>query len=193
MKEPGRILPCRTWDRCKSTAAPQEPTYQVGDTVYLEGHGLISWRRSACSMSSSVTRRWPILSSALRAREAGADALGGCQEQRIPARCEDRGHDPQLPGEDHGGGGPVLEEQMGEAGISTARFVHENGDVTFSFAEADRDAVEHILSAQREEDSFADVEKWAADYQRQTQTAIAALEPGQRRIVDAMQTAGFFL
>ena len=87
---------------------------------------------------------------------------------------------------------PILEEQMGKAGISTARFVHENGDVTFSFSEDDRDAVEHILSAQREEDPFADVEKWAADYLRQTQTAIAALEPGQRRIVDAMQTAGFF-
>ena len=80
----------------------------------------------------------------------------------------------------------MLEEQMGKAGISTARFVHENGDVTFSFSADDRDAVEHILSAQREENPFADVEKWAADYQRQTQTAIAALEPEQRRIVDAM-------
>ena len=43
-----------------------------------------------------------------------------------------------------------------------------------------------------EENPFADVDKWAADYQSQTETAIAALEPDQRRIVDAMQTAGFF-
>ena len=47
-------------------------------------------------------------------------------------------------------------------------------------------------TANKEENPFADVDKWAADYQSQTETAIAALEPEQRRIVDAMQTAGFF-
>ncbi len=46
--------------------------------------------------------------------------------------------------------------------------------------------------AVEEENPFADVDRWAADYQSQTETAIAALEPEQRRIVDAMQTAGFF-
>ena len=46
--------------------------------------------------------------------------------------------------------------------------------------------------AAEEETPFADVDRWAADYQGQTETAIAALEPEQRRIVDAMQTAGFF-
>ena len=46
--------------------------------------------------------------------------------------------------------------------------------------------------AAEEENPFADVDRWAADYQGQTETAIAALEPEQRRIVDAMQTAGFF-
>ncbi len=58
--------------------------------------------------------------------------------------------------------------------------------------EPDAEAAEHILSAQREENPFADAEKWVADYQSRTEAAIAALEPEQQRIVDAMRTAGFF-
>ncbi len=186
------ITPAAPGTDAKSTAAPQEPTYQVGDTVYLEDTAYIVEEIGLFDVQlRDPTLAYPVLRAESKERlerMLWADVRNNAFLPGAKIEVTTPNYRVRVTVEE----APVLEEQMGEAGISTARFVHENGDVTFSFAEADRDAVEHILSAQREEDSFADVEKWAADYQRQTQTAIAALEPGQRRIVDAMQTAGFF-
>ena len=186
------ITPAAPGTDAKSTAAPQEPTYQVGDTVYLEDTAYIVEEIGLFDVQlRDPTLAYPVLRAESKERlerMLWADVRNNAFLPGAKIEVTTPNYRVKVTAEE----APVLEEQMGEAGISTARFVHENGDVTFSFAEADRDAVEHILSAQREEDSFADVEKWAADYQRQTQTAIAALEPGQRRIVDAMQTAGFF-
>ena len=186
------ITPAAPGTDAKSTAAPQEPTYQVGDTVYLEDTAYIVEEIGLFDVQlRDPTLAYPVLRAESKERlerMLWADVRNNAFLPGAKIEVTTPNYRVKITAEE----APVLEEQMGEAGISTARFVHENGDVTFSFAEADRDAVEHILSAQREEDSFADVEKWAADYQRQTQTAIAALEPGQRRIVDAMQTAGFF-
>ena len=173
-------------------AAPQEPTYQVGDTVYLEDTAYIVEEIGLFDVQlRDPTLAYPVLRAESKERlerMLWADVRNNAFLPGAKIEVTTPNYRVKVTAEE----APVLEEQMGEAGISTARFVHENGDVTFSFAEADRDAVEHILSAQREEDSFADVDKWAADYQSQTETAIAALEPEQRRIVDAMQTAGFF-
>ena len=186
------ITPAAPGTDAKSTAAPQEPTYQVGDTVYLEDTAYIVEEIGLFDVQlRDPTLAYPVLRAESKERlerMLWADVRNNAFLPGAKIEVTTPNYRVRVTVEE----APVLEEQMGEAGISTARFVHENGDVTFSFAEADRDAVEHILSAQREEDPFADVEKWAADYQRQTQTAIAALEPGQRRIVDAMQTAGFF-
>ena len=186
------ITPAAPGTDAKSTAAPQEPTYQVGDTVYLEDTAYIVEEIGLFDVQlRDPTLAYPVLRAESKERlerMLWADVRNNAFLPGAKIEVTTPNYRVKVTAEE----APVLEEQMGEAGISTARFVHENGDVTFSFAEADRDAVEHILSAQREEDPFADVEKWAADYQRQTQTAIAALEPGQRRIVDAMQTAGFF-
>ena len=186
------ITPAAPGTDAKSTAAPQEPTYQVGDTVYLEDTAYIVEEIGLFDVQlRDPTLAYPVLRAESKERlerMLWADVRNNAFLPGAKIEVTTPNYRVKVTAEE----APILEEQMGKAGISTARFVHENGDVTFSFAEADRDAVEHILSAQREEDSFADVEKWAADYQRQTQTAIAALEPGQRRIVDAMQTAGFF-
>ena len=186
------ITPAVPGTDAKSTAAPQEPTYQVGDTVYLEDTAYIVEEIGLFDVQlRDPTLAYPVLRAESKERlerMLWADVRNNAFLPGAKIEVTTPNYRVKVTAEE----APILEEQMGKAGISTARFVHENGDVTFSFAEADRDAVEHILSAQREEDSFADVEKWAADYQRQTQTAIAALEPGQRRIVDAMQTAGFF-
>ena len=186
------ITPAAPGTDAKSTAAPQEPTYQVGDTVYLEDTAYIVEEIGLFDVQlRDPTLAYPVLRAESKERlerMLWADVRNNAFLPGAKIEVTTPNYRVKVTAEE----APVLEEQMGEAGISTARFVHENGDVTFSFAEADRDAVEHILSAQREEDPFADVEKWAADYQRQTQTAIAALEPEQRRIVDAMQTAGFF-
>ena len=186
------ITPAAPGTDAKSTAAPQEPTYQVGDTVYLEDTAYIVEEIGLFDVQlRDPTLAYPVLRAESKERlerMLWADVRNNAFLPGAKIEVTTPNYRVRVTVEE----APVLEEQMGEAGISTARFVHENGDITFSFAEADRDAVEHILSAQREEDPFADVEKWAADYQRQTQTAIAALEPGQRRIVDAMQTAGFF-
>ena len=186
------ITPAAPGTDAKSTAAPQEPTYQVGDTVYLEDTAYIVEEIGLFDVQlRDPTLAYPVLRAESKERlerMLWADVRNNAFLPGAKIEVTTPNYRVRVTVEE----APVLEEQMGEAGISTARFVHENGDVTFSFAEADRDAVEHILSAQREENPFADVEKWAADYQRQTQTAIAALEPGQRRIVDAMQTAGFF-
>ena len=46
---------------------------------------------------------------------------------------------------------PLLERFMADAGISAARFDHENGEVTFSFSAADRDAVENLIAKLRAE------------------------------------------
>ena len=186
------ITPAAPGTDAKSTAAPQEPTYQVGDTVYLEDTAYIVEEIGLFDVQlRDPTLAYPVLRAESKERlerMLWADVRNNAFLPGAKIEVTTPNYRVKVTAAE----APVLEEQMGKAGISTARFVHENGDVTFSFAEADRDAVEHILSAQREEDPFADVEKWAADYQRQTQTAIAALEPGQRRIVDAMQTAGFF-
>ena len=186
------ITPAAPGTDAKSTAAPQEPTYQVGDTVYLEDTAYIVEEIGLFDVQlRDPTLAYPVLRAESKERlerMLWADVRNNAFLPGAKIEVTTPNYRVKVTAEE----APILEEQMGKAGISTARFVHENGDVTFSFAEADRDAVEHILSAQREEDPFADVEKWAADYQRQTQTAIAALEPGQRRIVDAMQTAGFF-
>ena len=186
------ITPAAPGTDAKSTAAPQEPTYQVGDTVYLEDTAYIVEEIGLFDVQlRDPTLAYPVLRAESKERlerMLWADVRNNAFLPGAKIEVTTPNYRVKVTAEE----APVLEEQMGKAGISTARFVHENGDVTFSFSADDRDAVEHILSAQREENPFADVEKWAADYQRQTQTAIAALEPGQRRIVDAMQTAGFF-
>ena len=168
------------------------PTYQVGDTVYLEDTPYVVEEIGLFDVQfHDPAQLYPILRSESKERLERMLWADVRNNQFLPgAKIEvtTPNYRVKVTAEE----APILEEQMGEAGISTARFVHENGDVTFSFAEADRDAVEHILSAQRGDTPFADAEKWAADYQSRTETAIAALEPGQRRIVDAMQTAGFF-
>lgn len=168
------------------------PTYQVGDTVYLEDTPYVVEEIGLFDVQlRDPAQLYPILRSESKERLERMLWADVRNNQFLPgAKIEvtTPNYRVKVTAEE----APILEEQMGEAGISTARFVHENGDVTFSFAEADRDAVEHILSAQRGDTPFADAEKWAADYQSRTETAIAALEPGQRRIVDAMQTAGFF-
>ena len=46
---------------------------------------------------------------------------------------------------------PLLERLMADAGISAARFDHENGEVTFSFSASDRDAVENLIAKLRAE------------------------------------------
>ena len=46
---------------------------------------------------------------------------------------------------------PLLERLMADAGIIAARFVHDNGDVTFSFSASDRDAVENLIAKLRAE------------------------------------------
>ena len=45
----------------------------------------------------------------------------------------------------------LLERLMADAGISAARFDHENGEVTFSFSASDRDAVENLIAKLRAE------------------------------------------
>ena len=57
---------------------------------------------------------------------------------------------------------PLLERLMADAGISAARFVHDNGDVTFSFSAADRDAVENLIAKLRAELAKAVVATYAA-------------------------------
>ncbi len=44
---------------------------------------------------------------------------------------------------------PLLARLMQANGIGTAQFTHENGEVTFSFSAADRDAVENLLARLR--------------------------------------------
>ena len=46
---------------------------------------------------------------------------------------------------------PLLARLMQSKGIDTAQFVHDNGDVTFSFAASDRDAVESLIAKLRTE------------------------------------------
>ena len=41
---------------------------------------------------------------------------------------------------------PTLHDRLREAGISAPQFIHESGDVTFSFSESDRDTVEGLVS-----------------------------------------------
>nr|WP_325259171.1 LPD11 domain-containing protein [uncultured Oscillibacter sp.] len=45
----------------------------------------------------------------------------------------------------------LLKRLMDGAGIEHAQFVHDNGDVTFSFTESDRDAVENLIAKLRTE------------------------------------------
>ena len=116
------------------TPAPQGPSYQVGDTVYLDDTAFI-------------------------VEEVGLFDV--------------RLRDPTL-------AYPVFRAESKERLESLLRRDDRNAKYL-----PDDKAVE-------EENPFADVNRWAADYQSQTETAIAALEPEQRRIVDAMQTAGFF-
>lgn len=46
---------------------------------------------------------------------------------------------------------PLLEQLMADAGIEHARFVHDNSEVTFSFAAAVKDAVENLIARLRAE------------------------------------------
>ena len=46
---------------------------------------------------------------------------------------------------------PLLKRLMDGAGIKHAQFVHDHGDVTFSFTESDRDAVEKLIAKLRTE------------------------------------------
>ena len=46
---------------------------------------------------------------------------------------------------------PLLERLMADAGIEHAKFVHDNGEVTFSFAATVRDAVENLIARLRAE------------------------------------------
>ena len=46
---------------------------------------------------------------------------------------------------------PLVKRLMDGAGIEHAQFVHDNGDVTFSFTESDRDAVENLITKLRTE------------------------------------------
>ena len=57
---------------------------------------------------------------------------------------------------------PLLERFMADAGISAARFNHENGEVTFSFSVADRDAVEKLIVKLRTELTKAVAATYAA-------------------------------
>ena len=57
---------------------------------------------------------------------------------------------------------PLLERLMADAGISAARFNHENGEVTFSFSAADRDAVEKLIVKLRTELTKAVAATYAA-------------------------------
>jgi N12 class adenine-specific DNA methylase len=57
---------------------------------------------------------------------------------------------------------PLLERLMADAGISAARFNHENGEVTFSFSAADRDAVEKLIVKLRTELTKAVAAAYAA-------------------------------
>lgn len=50
---------------------------------------------------------------------------------------------------------PLLARLLETRGISAAQFVHENGDVTFSFAAAVRETVEHLIAKLRKEISRA--------------------------------------
>ena len=50
---------------------------------------------------------------------------------------------------------PLLKRLMDGAGIEYAQFVHDDGDVTFSFAESDRDTVEKLIAQLRAELSKA--------------------------------------
>ena len=50
---------------------------------------------------------------------------------------------------------PLLTRLLAARGISAAQFVHDNGDVTFSFAAAVRETVEHLIAKLRKEISRA--------------------------------------
>ena len=50
---------------------------------------------------------------------------------------------------------PLLARLMADRGIETAQFIHDSGDVTFSFAAADRDTVEQLIAKLRAELSHA--------------------------------------
>lgn len=126
--------------------APQEPSYQVGDTVYLEDTayivediGLFDVRLRDPSLA------YPILRSESREnleRLLWADARNSAFLPGSQVTTTVPNYEVTVSILD----APTLHDRLREAGISAPQFIHESGDVTFSFSEPDRDAVEGLVS-----------------------------------------------
>lgn len=122
------------------------PVYQPGDTVYLEGTPYVVENIGLFDVQlRDPAQVYPIFRSESRERLEqmlwsdvrnnrflpGAKIEVPVPNSRVTVTAEEA---------------PMLETQMDEEGISAARSVHENGDVTFSFAESDRDAVNRLVA-----------------------------------------------
>ena len=126
--------------------APQEPAYRVGDTVYLDNTAFIVEQIGEYDVQiRDPTLAYPIFRSEGRERLEGmlwADARNAKYLPGAEVVTATPNYEITVTADE----APVLEERLADAGIGTAKFVQEGGDVTFSFAESDRDAVEGLAA-----------------------------------------------
>lgn len=126
--------------------APQEPAYRVGDTVYLDNTAFIVEQIGGYDVQiRDPTLAYPIFRSEGRERLEGmlwADARNAKYLLGAEVVTATPNYEITVTADE----APVLEERLADAGIGTAKFVQEGGDVTFSFAESDRDAVEGLAA-----------------------------------------------
>ena len=126
--------------------ASTESSYQVGDTIYLEDTayivedvGLFDVRLRDPSLA------YPILRSESREnleRLLWADARNSAFLPGSQVTATVPNYEVTVSILD----APTLHDRLREAGISAPQFIHESGDVTFSFSESDRDTVEGLVS-----------------------------------------------
>ena len=128
---------------------PQEPTYQVGDTVYLEDTAYVVDEIGLFDVQlRDPTLAYPIFRSESKEHLESMLWTDVRNAKYLPdAKIETQRSNYEITVSSLDA--PTLDERMREAGIAAARFIHDNGDVTYSFAETDRDAVESLASGLR--------------------------------------------
>lgn len=123
-----------------------KPTYQVGDTVYLEDTAFLVEQIGDYEVElRDPTLAYPIFRSE---KKENLDNLLW-SDARNTKYLPDAKVITQRPNYEvtvSVSDAPTLEKRMREAGVSTAQFVHDNGSVTFSFVENDRDIVNNMIA-----------------------------------------------
>ena len=145
--------------RMTDTPALREPTYQVGDTVYLDNTAFIIEDIGRHNVQlRDPTLAYPIFRSESREQLNSLLWSDARNAQYLPdAEVTTTKHNFKV--RFHADEATAFEKQLNDAGIDHEQTVENDGDVLFHFNAAYRDAVENILADIREATSGQVVQK----------------------------------